>query len=60
MLTNLILLKLNLPAVEIKVNKESDRKRYIATMQETDEGNLSPLEDLISQTIQEGLRTNVN
>lgn len=54
-LTILILLKLNLPAVEIKVDKQSDRKRYITAMQKADEGHLSLLENLISKTVQEGL-----
>jgi len=55
MLTILILLKLNLPAVEIKVDNQSDRKRYITAMKKADEGNISFLEDLISKTVEEGL-----
>lgn len=55
MLTILILLKLNLPAVEIKVENESDRKIYIEAMQKGDDGDLTFLENIISTTLSEGL-----
>ncbi|MCL4338453.1 Fic family protein [Patescibacteria group bacterium] len=60
MLTILILLKLDLPGIEIKTDEKSDRKQYITAMQQADKGNLSLLEDLISKTLQEGLRKIVN
>lgn len=56
MLTILLLLKLRLPPVEIKVEKNADRKYYITAMQEADKGDLSLLEDIISKTIYEGFK----
>ncbi len=56
MLTLLLLLKLKLPPVELKAEKDSNRKRYVTAMQEGDKGNLSLLEDLISQAISEGFK----
>lgn len=55
MLTILLLLKLNLPPVEIKAEKGSDRKRYIAAMQAADKGDIFLLENIIGQTLSEGL-----
>ena len=43
----LILLKLNLPAIEIKANLGSDRKKYLESMYSADEGDYSKLETLI-------------
>lgn len=56
MLTILILLKLDLPPIEIKAEKGTDRKRYLSAMQKADEGNYSLLEQLISQALTERLR----
>lgn len=56
MLTILLLLKLELPTIEIRAEKGSDRKRYITAMQKADKGKLSSLENLISQAISEGLK----
>lgn len=50
-LTILILIKLGLPAVEIKIDKLSDRKHYLQAMQEADKGDLSRLENILSGTI---------
>ena len=55
MLTICLLLKLNLPPVEIQAENETDRKKYIKAMQEADKGNLSLLETLISQALIESL-----
>ncbi|MCJ7740208.1 Fic family protein [Candidatus Microgenomates bacterium] len=55
MLTILLLLKLNLPPVEIKAEKRLDRKLYITAMQKGDKGDLSLLENIIGQALFEGL-----
>ena len=55
MLTICMLIKLNLPPVEIHAERETDRKKYIKAMQEADGGNFSPLESLISQALIESL-----
>lgn len=55
MLTIFLLLKLNLPPIEIKVENKSDRNHYINALQKADKGDLSFLEDLLSQTLQESL-----
>lgn len=53
MLTILMLLKLNLPPVELKAEKGSDRKRYLTAMQNADKGDYSLLEKLICQALSE-------
>lgn len=55
LLTLFILLKLNLPPVEIQAECGIDRKKYLMAMQEGDLGNLSPLENLISQALSESM-----
>lgn len=55
MLTIFLLLKLNLPPIEIKVGNESDRKRYINALKRADKRDLSFFEDIISQTLLESL-----
>jgi CRISPR-associated endonuclease/helicase Cas3 len=52
-LTVLILLKLNLPAIEIKASLGSDRKKYLESMYAADEGNYSKLEELIGNALNE-------
>ena len=56
MLTSFLLLKFDLPAIEIKADNKSDRKKYIRAMQEADEGNYSNLEKLIASALEEGLQ----
>lgn len=56
MLTILLLLKLKLPPIEIKVEKKTDRNRYIKAMQKADAGDISLLENIISETLLEGLK----
>ncbi len=55
-LTILILLKLNLPAIELKAEKEADRKQYLAGMQKADEGDSTILEQLIGRALSESLQ----
>ena len=56
MLTILILLMLDLPPIELKAEKGTDRKRYLASMQRADEGDYLLLEALIGQALSEALR----
>ena len=55
MLTIFILLKLNLPPIELRVEKEEDRNEYLTAMQEADEGDYSHLERLLGQALSETL-----
>lgn len=53
LLTNLILLKLGLPMIEIKVESKKDRDSYIKAMQLADKGDYLHLENLIGKALQE-------
>ena len=55
MLTTLILLKFGFPPAEIKIETSADRQRYLEAMQKGDEGDLLPLENLISDSLKEAL-----
>lgn len=55
MLTILILIKINLPAIEIKAQNSLSRKKYISAMQEADKGNFKKLESLIIAALNESL-----
>ena len=57
MLTILILLKLDLPAIELKAETGADRKQYLTAMQEADNGNFTLLEQLIGQALSESLQS---
>ena len=57
MLTILILLKLDLPPIELKAETREDRKEYLTAMQQADEGNFSLLEQLIGQALSESLQS---
>ena len=57
MLTILILLKLDLPPIELKAETGADRTQYLTAMQRADEGNFSLLEQLIGQTLFEALQS---
>ncbi len=54
-LTILILLQLNLPPIELKAEKGTDRKRYIIAMQKADSDDYTLLETLISNALSESL-----
>ncbi|MDP2951481.1 MAG: Fic family protein [bacterium] len=41
LLTNIILLNLNFPPIELKVETKTGRKRYVSALQEADKGNLN-------------------
>lgn len=56
MLTIFILLKLNLPPLEIKVEKKEDRRQYLSAMQKADKEDFTLLEKLISKSLSESLK----
>ena len=55
LLTNLVSLNLNLPALEIKAETGSDRENYINAMKAADNHDLSKLEKLIADALKESL-----
>lgn len=57
LLTNMILLKLDLPPVELKVETKQGRMRYIQALQEADQGHLAKLEKMMKQAIEEAADT---
>lgn len=59
MFTILILLKLDLPPIEIKAENGADRKKYLGSMYAADEGDYSKLEKLIAQALSESLAKSV-
>ena len=59
MLTILILLRLDLPPIEIKAETGADRKKYLEAMYAADRGNYSKLENLVRTALDESL-TRVN
>ena len=57
MLTILILLKFDLPPIEIQAEKGSDRENYLTAMKEADKGDYSLLEQLLGQALSERLQS---
>lgn len=55
MFTNFLVMRLNLPIIEIKVDTVADRKKYITALQKADDGDYRNLHDLISQALNESL-----
>lgn len=55
LLTNIILLKLELPPIELKVETKRGRNRYINALREADKGNLQKLKTLIREAIEEAV-----
>ncbi|MBU1104275.1 Fic family protein [Candidatus Parcubacteria bacterium] len=53
LLISIILLNLNLPPIELKVETKTGRKKYIQALKNADEGNLSELEKLIRDAVEE-------
>ena len=53
LLVNIILLNLNLPPIELKVESSAGRKKYVQALKEADEGNFKNLEKIISSAIRE-------
>ena len=55
MFTSYILMRLNLPIIEINTEKSKDRKDYIKALQKADEGDYQDLENIISKALNESM-----
>jgi Fic family protein len=55
LLLNMILLKFNFPPVELKVETLSTRKKYIRALQKADQGELTELQKLIHEALEESM-----
>ncbi len=53
MFTNYILMRSNLPVIEINVNRKDARNEYIRSLQQADEGDYSTLERMLTDAITE-------
>ena len=56
LLTNVMLLNLNLPPIELKVETKQGRKVYIEALQSADNGDYQKLEKLIESALKESIR----
>ena len=56
LLNNIILLKLNLPPIELQVETKRKRAAYVKALQEADRGNMKPLEGLVERAIVEAVQ----
>lgn len=56
LLINMILLNLDIPPIELKVETDSGRNRYIKALQEADKNNLAPLKKLIQSALEEAAK----
>lgn len=56
LLINIILLKLNLPPIELKVETNTGRAKYIKALQKADEGHYDSLKKLIKSSLQEAAK----
>lgn len=59
LLSNLLLLKFDLPAIEIKIESKKDRDAYIYALQSADNGDYSILEEIAANTLDEALKKNI-
>ncbi|QQR77555.1 MAG: Fic family protein [Candidatus Moraniibacteriota bacterium] len=53
LLNNIILLSLDFPPIELKVETKSGRKAYVEALQAADSGNLSALEEMVKAAFTE-------
>lgn len=51
----MLLLKLNLPPIELKVETKVGRTKYVKALAEADEGNFTLLEKIIRLGLEEGV-----
>lgn len=56
LLNNVILLNLNLPPIELKVETTAGRKKYVGALKKADEGDYGDLEKLIKLAIEESVK----
>lgn len=57
LLINMILLNLDLPPIELKVETEQGRRRYVQALQAADEGNYELLQKIVKEAIEEAAET---
>jgi hypothetical protein len=55
-LNNVILLNLNLPPIELKVETPAGRKKYVRALQNADQGNYFALEKIIKAAVEESIK----
>lgn len=55
LLTNVLLINLNLPPIELKVETKTGRQKYIKALQEADKGSFEKLETLINAALKESI-----
>ena len=53
LLISILLLNLNLPAIELKIETPKGRKKYVNALQEADQGNFKKLETLVREALYE-------
>jgi Fic family protein len=53
LLTNIVLLNLDLPPIELKVETKAGREKYVKALKNADKGSYSKLENLIEAAIEE-------
>ncbi|MBL7159818.1 Fic family protein [Candidatus Microgenomates bacterium] len=56
LLINVILLNLDLPPIELKVETKTGRKKYVQALKNADNGNYSELESLVRNAIEETIK----
>jgi len=56
LLVNIVLLNLNLPPIELRVETELGRKKYIEALQNADMGNYAKLEKIVEAAVRESSR----
>lgn len=56
LLINVILLNLDLPPVELKIETELGRKKYIKALQKANDGDYTKLEKIIESAIKESIK----
>ena len=54
--TSYILMRLSLPIIEFKMEKNKERKTYIEALQKADKGDYQDLEEILSITLNESLK----
>jgi Fic family protein len=59
LLTNMLLLRLELPLIEIKIEEIADRDRYIESMKNADNFDYTLLEGIIYDALREALERNI-
>ena len=59
LITNLLLLRLDFPLIEIKIDIQADRERYIRAMKQADDFSFDLLEEILYDALREALEKNL-